>query len=356
MSTELLLAGLFLLPPPVAAAAAAARAPEAEDALALLDESLDPPAAAYEGRLEVVEARGGGTERRLLAVRYAPPGHYRRETLDRFGLPELTVLSDGQTEWTYDRRVGTAWRGPALERDRAWADPDEERALLADNYAVTLEGVETVAGRECRVLAVRPRRGGPPVQRLWRDADRGLVLQRVVYAPGGAEVSRMRFQTVSYETSLKAADFRFRPPAGVRVVKARPAPDALELDEAAKASDLVPRPAQWVPPGYVFESVALLPYRGATILHYRWSDGVDALSLFQAPPRVTVKPPPGGAPRKEKVGPADARLTLTQDGSALEWAADGRFVLVGRLALDDLRRVAASVPPAPASGRGPGTR
>jgi hypothetical protein len=133
----------------------------------------------------------------------------------------------------------------------------------------------------------------------------------------------------------------------VRVVKSRPAPDALELEEAAKATDLAPRPPAWVPPGYVFESVALLPYRGATILHFRWSDGVDALSLFQAPARVKFKAAPGGTPRPVHVGAADARLTLGADGRSLEWSAGGRFVLVGRLALDDLRRVAASVPPPP---------
>lgn len=335
MSTEFALAALLALP--------AAGAP-AEDALALLEESMDPPAAAYEGRLEAVERRGGKEERRLVAVRYAPPHHYRRETLDRFGLPLLTVVSDGEVEWTYDRAAGTAWRGAPAERERGWADPEEERALLADNYAAALEGTEDVAGRPCRVVAVRPRRGGPPVQRLWRDAERGLVLQRVVYDADGSEASRMRYQTVTYDPPGKPSDFRFRPPAGVRVVKTRPSPDALELDEAAKATALTPRPPAWVPPGYVFESVALLPYRGATILHYRWSDGVDALSLFQAPPRVVVKPTAGGSPKPEKVGGAPARLTLNADGRALEWAADGRFVLVGRLTLEDLRRVAASVP------------
>lgn len=348
MSTELLLAALLALP-----AAAAPAAPAEEDALTLLEDSLDPPHTAYEGRLEAVERVGQKEERRLLAVRYAPPHHYRRETLDRFGIPEQTVVSDGKVEWTYDRRVGTAWRGAPAERERGWADPDEERALLADNYTAVLEGDETVAGRPCRVLAVRPRRGGPPVQRLWRDAERGLVLQRVVYDPGGEEVSRMRFQTVTYDPPQKASDFRFRPPAGVKVVRSRPAPDALELEEAAKATDLAPRPPAWVPPGYVFESVALLPYRGATILHYRWSDGVDALSLFQAPKRVSVKPAAGGAPRAEKVGAADARLTLGPDGRSLEWAADGRFVLVGRLSLEDLRRVAASVPPEPVTEAAP---
>lgn len=338
MSTELLLALLLAVP------ASAAPAAETEDALALLEESLDPPAVAYEGRLEAVEKRGAKEERRLVAVRYAPPHSFRRETLDRFGVPELTVLSDGQTEWTYDRRVATAWRGAPYERERGWADPDAERALLADNYTAVLEGGEAVAGRDCRVLAVRPRRGGPPVQRLWLDAQRGLVLQRVVYDVSGEEVSRMRFQTVTYDPAPKPSEFRFRPPAGVRVVKARPAPDALELEEAAKATDLVPRPPAWVPPGYVFESVALLPYRGATILHYRWSDGVDALSLFQAPARVKVKPAPGGEPRPEMVGTAKGSLTLNAEGRSLEWSADGRFVLVGRLALEDLRRVAASVP------------
>lgn len=315
-----------------------------EEAAALLRQTLDPPAVAYEGQVSVTTRGGGRDERRWLTVRFAPPRSFRRETLDRFGSPALVAASDGETEWVYDRRSGRAWRGEPADRDPALSDPDEELALLSDNYAVRLAGANTVAGRPCRELEVVPRRGGAPAQRLCVDEEEGLVLQRVTFDADGAEASRMRFERVSFRPGLRPEDFRLRLPAGTRVDQRRPAPGPLELEEAARATDMRPRPPAWLPPGYVFESVRLLPYRGATILHFRWSDGVDALSLFQAPARARLRPPAGTSPRPQTAGGARGSLILLPDGKALEWGAGDCFVLVGRLSLESLRRVAESVP------------
>ncbi|MDE2290471.1 MAG: hypothetical protein KGL53_00195, partial [Elusimicrobia bacterium] len=299
MCTSLLLALALALP------AAPARALDGDGALSLLRETLDPPPASYSGQLTVTTREGGRESTRWITVEYAPPSSYRREVLDRYGSPELITVSDGRTQWVYDRRSGRAWRGVPAGDDAGLSDPDEELDLLTDNYDVRRAATDTVAGLPCQELVVAPKRGGPPVQRLCVDGEDGLVLRRVVYDADGKESTRVRFERVDTHPSLRPEDFRLRPPAGTRVLRRRPAPDALELGEAARMTAMTPRPAAWVPPGYVFESVSLLPYRGATILHFRWSDGVDALSLFQAPPRARVRPPAGARPVPERVGGAD---------------------------------------------------
>ncbi|MBI5596692.1 MAG: hypothetical protein HY928_11430 [Elusimicrobia bacterium] len=315
-----------------------------DDAARLLREALDPPAVSYSGTVSVTEARSNVPETRWLNVRYAPPGRSRRETLDRFGTVERLVVSDAETEWVWDRRLKTAWQGGSRASARPFSDPEEELALLLDNYEVRRAGEDTVAGRPCRVLEVSPRRGGAPAQTLCVDAEEGVVLRRAVFAPDGSEAFKMSFETIDLSVKPAASDFRFKPPAGTRVLKARPAPDALELEEAAGATGMLPRPPDWVPPGYVFESVSVLPYKGATLLHYRWSDGVDALSMFQSPARTRIRPPAGSRPRRTKVGAAQAGLSLLADGKSLEWSAGDRFVLMGRLSADELRKVAESVP------------
>lgn len=315
-----------------------------DEASRLLREALDPPVAHYSGTVSVTELRGKGPETRWLNVHYAPSGRSRRETLDRFGLVERLVVCDGDAEWVWDRRSKTAWQGVSRSQARPLSDPEEELALLLDNYSVRQAGEDTVAGRPCRVLEVSPRRGGPPAQTLCVDAEEGVVLRRTAFAPDGSETFKMSFENIDFSAKPSASDFRFKPPSGTRLLKARPAPDALELEEAARATDMAPRPPAWVPPGYVFESVSVLPYKGATFLHYRWSDGVDALSMFQAPPRARIRPPSGSRPRRTKVGSAQAGLSLLPDGKSLEWLAGDRFVLMGRLSADELRRVAESVP------------
>lgn len=333
MSIEALLAALLALP------AAAAPAPSALDVLRMGQEG---PSVPYEGEL-LVRGPGSGREKVLL-VRFAPPARYRREVADRFGLPELTVVSDGRVEWVYDRREETAWKGEPADPDYKLLDPDEEYGLLARNYDVSLRGEAEVVGRRAWVVEVRAREDGRTVRRVWVDQEHGLVLERRSYRSDGREASWMRFNRLRIGAPAPEDAFSFVPPAGARVLPSRLKPDYLGLEEAAEMTGMRPRPPAWLPAGYVFESVNLLPYRGATLLHYRYSDGVDVLSLFQCPPGVRLARSAGARGRRPlALAGGRARLSLSDQGKVLEWESGDRFVLVGDLPSDALKRVAESL-------------
>jgi outer membrane lipoprotein-sorting protein len=324
--------------PPVAANAAA-------DAERLLAESMLPPLEAYRGTLEV--SAGDSSRSKIVEVSEDPERGVRREIVDRLGLPLVTIVSDGETEWVYDRLRAVAWKGEPADPDLKLLDPDVELDLLMTNYEVRSAGSSRVAGRVCRALEIwtHPEPGSESrrQRRLCVDAGSGIVLERVTYDALGREASAVRFLRVEIGVALPARTFEFRPPAGVSVRANRLRPDYMELEEAATATDLSPRPPAWVPTGFVFESVNLLAYRGTTVLHYRYSDGVDALSVFQAPRGTRLKFP-GEAPRAMTLEDAEGRLALWSGGKTLTWSAGDRFVVVGRLSIESLRRIADSVP------------
>ena len=160
----------------------------------------------------------------------------------------------------------------------------------------------------------------------------------------------MRFIQIDLPADESDWDFTFSPPAGVKTEHNRLRPDYLEFDEASEATAMSPMVPQWLPSGYLFESLNVLPYKGATILHYRYTDGIDVLSLFQSPRRARVRfqgelTQAGKAVQDLAVGGGSARLTLTSEGKFLEWLGEDHFVLVGRLGADAMRRVAESLIP-----------
>lgn len=318
------------------------------EARAVLEASLEAPEVAYEGQITVVTRHQGRTKEKTLAVTFAPPDQYRREVVDRYGIPVMTIVSDGEEEWIYDRRRATAWKGEPADRDFKLQDPDEEMRLLERNYTFRLKGSETVAGRDCRILEVRSVAGGRLVRRLWVDRRYGLVLQRKTYLRDGSEASSMRFFSIDLPANESDWDFTFFPPAGVKTEHNRLRPDYLEFDEAAEATAMRPMVPEWLPRGYLFESLNILPYKGATILHYRYTDGMDVLSLFQSPRRARVRfqgalTQAGKTAQNLVVSGGRARLTLTAEGKFLEWWGEDHFVLVGRLGADAMRRVAQSL-------------
>lgn len=115
------------------------------------------------------------------------------------------------------------------------------------------------------------------------------------------------------------------------------------LDRARAETGLTPLTASWLPEGYSFKSLDILPYHGRKIIHYRYSDGVHVLSLFQCPPRLRLD---FGSKDREKVRVDGGKgfFSKNAEGNVLGWSVKGaRLVLVGSFALEELEKIAESV-------------
>lgn len=350
-----ILAAAFVLAGALSLPGRAAPSPSPRE---LLQRSLAVPSVAYEGEMTVSMLEGGRSTTREVLVRFKPPASYRREILDRIGFVVFTIVSNGRVEWVFDRRQGVAWKGEPADPDYKLLDPDEEIALLNENYEFKAAGAERVADRPCQALDMFSRRQERRLQRLCVDAASGVVLSRESFANDGRRLSDVRFLRFQTPARMEDTVFDFLPPHGTRVAASRLKPDYLRLEEAASATAMRPRLPEWVPPGFVFESVNLLAYKGATLLHYRYSDGIDVLSLFQAPAHVRLDFGGWGAERRVRnvdLGNGRAELAFHPSGKILEWIAADRFILIGSQSLESMRRVAASVSGSPRR-RGAGAR
>ncbi|MBI4347154.1 MAG: outer membrane lipoprotein-sorting protein [Elusimicrobia bacterium] len=318
-------------------------AEEAPDASELLRQGAVPPAVAYAGEVSVVTRYGGRTRTRELLVSFVPPNRFRRELVDSSGYTAHVVVSDGATEWIYDRARRRVWKTTPDDADHKLLGPEDELDLLAQNYDARVTGQEDVAGRRCWVVTVRGQGESPAVRTLWIDRKTGLVLQSKSQQGDGTISSTMRFVRVEFPSSIDETSFRFAPPPGAAVVTSALKPGYLELEDARLAAGIDPVHPRWLPQGFVFESLNVLPHGGDTFLHFRYSDGVEALSLFQYPKAARLDF--GELPvRQVRLAAGDARVTEGPDGKVLDWPRRGqRVVLVGNLPLETLRRVAESL-------------
>jgi len=120
-------------------------------------------------------------------------------------------------------------------------------------------------------------------------------------------------------------------------------PDDVAMDQAKSASGLEPKTPGWLPSGYVFESLKVLPQGRKNIIHYRFSDGINALSLFQCPPRARLDFGHKEG-RRVRLASGFGTLAWTHEGHVLGWSSQGsKFVLISPLDSQTLRRVADSL-------------
>lgn len=334
MTAAFLLLALAASPAGAAARKAAAPAPET-----LLRRAAAAPSA-HEGVL-LVETFGPKPASRRVRVAFSPPSKWRRETLDANGATALLAVSDGRVDWLYDAARKRAWSGEAADPDYKQLGREDETDLIAENYAVSAATGEPVAGRSTWRLELRAREDGRLERRLWLDRRAGLVLRGQAFQDGTL-ISDARFESVRFERP-KAGVFRFAPPDGTATAR-RSEADYMAAGQAKAVSGLEPRSPRWLPSGFVFESSDVLERGGKSILHARFSDGINALSLFQCPKGVRLD---FGAKRAEKVKLAagEGELAAAPEGRVLAWESGGaRFMLVGRLSADALKRVADSIP------------
>jgi outer membrane lipoprotein-sorting protein len=232
------------------------------------------------------------------------------------------IVSNGRYEWEYHPKMRNVNRRELLPLAEIERHKLGALRLVQGTLHATYLGVETIAGRKCHVIAVKPPDGRVVRKKVWVDADRYVELKWVRYDAAGQVTASWTVLQVDVSPSLSAAQFEFRPPAGVAVRQIPRAP-RMSLAVAEKKLGFRAILPGYLPPGYVLHSqqVAITNTHGRVALWLQFINGVDTFSIFQAR---------GGLPPKMD--------------RVMSWEARGfAFVLVGNLPQPERDRVRNSV-------------
>lgn len=187
-----------------------------------------------------------------------------------------------------------------------------------------------VAGRVSRVFEVRHQ--GALLERIYLDAETGLLLQRDQFDAQGAVVRTLAFESLTIgHTGSRLA----HPPS-----KAHHAPEAVAPEQLGRSA---------VAPGALADGYERLGiYRDGPVLHVLYSDGVYDLSVFQQPGRLRSSDvPPSG--ERVTVGRATGWRYPWPGGQLVVWSSAGRvFTAVSDAPASQVLAAVRSLPPAPA--------
>ncbi len=313
-----------------AAASGASRPPAAPmpTASVLYDRSLEAGEQySYRGRETITDWTTGRTE--ALIVSHLAPSLRRLDYVSPERRAGLVFLSNGREEWHYDPHRGEVDHYQLAPNAEAVSDAAYDYSVLQANYVVTVAPrMQTWAGRKVFLLTVSHKGNLKAARRLWIDAATGLVLKADSYEEfqeDGRERAKLAvteaFTDINFHpriprASFDAAALTARP--GVRVVEhAASAEMPIPVASVRRQFD-----GAWVTPdslvGFRLVSAATAA-RPRPLLHLRYSDGLNLVSLFEQQRQETRLPTRVPHSRPLRVGGLRARLVFKSPYTVLNW-------------------------------------
>jgi outer membrane lipoprotein-sorting protein len=228
----------------------------------------------YTGTKVVRAYRQGESEPSLetrVRVWHRSPDQTRVEIVTPSEKSGMVMLDNGSESWVFHPR-NQRWHPVRLRQ------PKPRPELLLKNYVVELVGNERIAGRQALGLRVIPRRPGNPSKTIWVDAKTRVPLKQELYDLEGRLLVASEFREIYFEPSIPANLFTVP-------VEARRAPGRggahREAGLKSEERGLEFGPPRYVPPGYVLVVRMRYERPGFEFAHYRYTDGLNTISLFQ---------------------------------------------------------------------------
>lgn len=302
----------------VAGAAAQTAPPPVPSAEAILRTMLAAPALIdYEGTKVISTVRGARAETVTILEAYKRLGRLRLEFLSPESVSGRLIVDDGLSAWQYEPSLHLVVRGPSFVQGAA---RPERAAEIVRSYRPEVLGREAVIGRETVVLGLAAGAGGSS-RRLWIDEATGVALRTEERDAQGEIVYVSYFSRISYSLNLPPALFRFRQPAGAKVldffISGRPVASLAVLREQVGGRQ--PLPARLLD-RFTFREGRVAEHGAFMASTATYTDGVSVVTVYQTPTSRMAFPNVGQVVQTA-AGPA--RFIDAGYFRVLVWQADG---------------------------------
>lgn len=256
----------------------------------------------------------------------------------------LLVSQGGVQQWEYNPHQKLL-RHRRLSPGALDDDDLLSYTLLRVNYLLSVNPKpQIVADRKTYLVTVKHPAGQTLARRFWVDAGSGLILKREIYRDDGKLAVTVTFSDITYHVALVPSLFTLsRLARTVRVVELPTAETAIPLPSvrfqlAGKAS----APASLA--GYRLVGATTTKIGERPVLHLRYSDGLNLVSLFEQRRTQSSRPtlvPPGM--RVTHIGVTPVHIAHRASLTTLNWdTATLNTTLMGEMGLSTLRTLAQS--------------
>lgn len=297
---------------------------------------------AYKGRQTTTYWRTGQSVDTL--VFHHPPDGRRIYYLN----PEVEhgrlLASDGRTEWEYDpRRKDLRQRSlspGALENDDLLS-----YTLLRANYLLEVQPKpRSWADRQVYLVTIKRPKGHTLARRFWVDSGSGLILKREIYREDGKLAVTEAFSEITYHPKLLPEIFNLAnlaKTAGIHVIlTSSPKETPLSLNSlATQLAGKAYAPANLA--GYRLVGASTTVVAGRSLLHLRYSDGLNLVSLFEQRRTQAQRPTVVKGMRTTQIGHVPGHISHRASLTTLNWdTATLNVTLMGEMGIQTLRSLA----------------
>lgn len=254
------------------------------------------------------------------------------------------LVSDGRQQWQYDpgrKELRHRLLSPgALDEDDLLS-----YTLLRANYLLAVDArPRPYADRKAYLVTIKRPGGRTLARKFWIDAGSGLILKRETYGDDGKLAVTVAFSDITYHPKLSPQIFDLTALArtpGVHLIEAA-SPSESPLSLHSLAAQLAGK--AYAPPrlaGYRLVGASTTVVGGKPLLHLRYSDGLNLVSLFEQRRTQARRPTVVQGMQKTQIGPVPGHVSHRASLTTLNWDTSTLNVtLMGEMGLGTLRSLA----------------
>jgi len=163
--------------------------------------------------------------------------------------------------------------------------------LLKDNYKISVDDGESVAGRATRLISLEPLYSLRPLRKIWIDREKNIVLKREIFNEKKRLIFREVFKRLKIDPEFPEEIFKEKHTQEKKRKKIRVGKPIVTCEYASfegfkKGVKIPTGIPKCLPEGFKLNIVKTIQRRNLMTIHSNYTDGVLSFSLFQTRGRV----------------------------------------------------------------------